>query len=452
MCPDQLFAALSAWYMCAISFNRWYSVCRPSSYYLATTSKSQVPSRDNRANIEERYSNVHENTKTKFLSRISRFISSDFIYCLTRDVRYRQHIQAFRGIGIITLLGFLCCLYPIFMHELRLVVPNDINLFDSRKSTGTSYPTVWKRCYYSRKHEYAYDIIGLILSCFLHILPLTFVTAISFMIILQLRQRQQKLLYTNQMKKTPTKQKKNNLTFKIRTTMTKHSSKTIENLEIKKTNSQVDLIVDQNGHMTPTKLHGETNEVRKRSPFGKCAASVSRRQSRDRTITLMLVSIALFYIILTLPYRMFWSYNVYIKRMHPKKLTSQSYLLKMHHIDHLLRTIRNVHYGTNFISFILLSNVFREKFHELCVRRFVNLYYRLFPRQQDSAFGALTERRSEIPGDTQMYRKENHTVFSSKRTGILKTNFGKSLEHPLNEESALIAQKMPSKRDALFHE
>ena len=34
MCPDQLFAALSAWYMCAISFNRWYSVWRPSSYFI----------------------------------------------------------------------------------------------------------------------------------------------------------------------------------------------------------------------------------------------------------------------------------------------------------------------------------------------------------------------------------------------------------------------------------
>ena len=38
MCPDQLFAALSAWYMCAISFNRWYSVCRPSSVLLLDSS------------------------------------------------------------------------------------------------------------------------------------------------------------------------------------------------------------------------------------------------------------------------------------------------------------------------------------------------------------------------------------------------------------------------------
>ena len=40
MCPDQLFAALSAWYMCAISFNRWYSVCRPSSYFFRTTASA----------------------------------------------------------------------------------------------------------------------------------------------------------------------------------------------------------------------------------------------------------------------------------------------------------------------------------------------------------------------------------------------------------------------------
>jgi hypothetical protein len=116
MCPDQLFAALSAWYMCAISFNRWCSVCRPSSYFFHMT--SNVP----RLSSSNKESNRGEKTNffgTSILSSISFCFRIDRCFCLTRNIKYRQHLQAFRSIGIITLLGILCCLYPIFMHELR---------------------------------------------------------------------------------------------------------------------------------------------------------------------------------------------------------------------------------------------------------------------------------------------------------------------------------------------
>jgi hypothetical protein len=103
-----------------------------------------------------------------------------------------------------------------------------------------------------------------------------------------------------------------------------------------------------------------------------------RHHSRDRTITMMLVSVALSYLILTLPYRLFWSYNVYIKRMHPEKLNSSIYLLKMHHIDHILRTIRNIHYSTNFVFFIFLSKTFRRKFRQLFIGKFLHASNRLF--------------------------------------------------------------------------
>jgi hypothetical protein len=101
-----------------------------------------------------------------------------------------------------------------------------------------------------------------------------------------------------------------------------------------------------------------------------------RHHSRDRAITIMLVSVALSYLILTLPYRLFWSYNVYIKRMYPEKLNSSIYLLKMHYIDHVLRTIRNIHYGTNFVFFIFLSKTFRRKFQQIFIEKFLQIIHR----------------------------------------------------------------------------
>lgn len=96
-------------------------------------------------------------------------------------------------------------------------------------------------------------------------------------------------------------------------------------------------------------------------------ATARTHHSRDRTITIMLVSVALSYLILTLPYRLFWSYNVYIKRLHPERLKSPFYLLKMHYIDHVLRTIRHIHYGTNFMFFIFLSKTFRRLFRRTSI-------------------------------------------------------------------------------------
>jgi hypothetical protein len=189
MCPDQLFAALSAWYMCAISFNRWYSVCRPSSYFFrAATSGTGNNNTSDAGRGYKRHSSV--STIMSKSAHIPFSFPFDCCYCLARNIKFRQHLKAFRSIGFITLMGILSCLYPIFMHELRVVISTNEHVFDLKHKTTHTYSVVWKRCYYSQKHEYSYDIIGIILSCFLHILPLTFVALMNIMIIIQLKKRQ----------------------------------------------------------------------------------------------------------------------------------------------------------------------------------------------------------------------------------------------------------------------
>jgi len=134
-----------------------------------------------------------------------------------------------------------------------------------------------------------------------------------------------------------------------------------------------------------------------------------RHHSRDRTITIMLVSVALSYLILTLPYRLFWSYNVYIKRMHPEKLNSSIYLLKMHYIDHVLRTIRNVHYGTNFVFFIFLSKTFRRKFRQIFIERIFQTTNRLFHRNSP------TIDTSHIITSKSNYQRRTYSKSEKKR-------------------------------------
>ncbi|CAF1036640.1 unnamed protein product, partial [Didymodactylos carnosus] len=170
MCPDQLFAALSAWYMCTISFNRWCSVCRPSSFYL-----------NNSADYIKK-----KQSKSSILS------SSIFNITYLNNIKLRQHLKAFQGIVILTITAILLSCIPIFFHELRSVEAlSDSHMFDSNKKTISHiYFVTWKRCYYSRKYEYIYDIIGILLSTVLHIIPLTFVTGMNLMIIVRLHKRQ----------------------------------------------------------------------------------------------------------------------------------------------------------------------------------------------------------------------------------------------------------------------
>ena len=380
MCPDQLFAALSAWYMCAISFNRWYSVCRPSSYFSRITS----------ALTNESIRNQRKHSSGSTIQSKPLYFPLDFCFCLTRNIKYRQHVQAFRSIGIITLIGVLCCLYPIFMHELRPVISTNQHEFDLTQKITRTYAVVWKRCYYSRKHEYAYDIIGMILSSFLHILPLTFVAAMNIMIILRLRQRQRLMSISANPSQSTTLIKKKQEKLNYLQTRISFKLDTLSNK-----NQQTDLVKTPIRSSLSTTTHKDQSTItdlpirkirtKKSEVIVRLSSTVPRRHhSRDRTITLMLVSVALSYLILTLPYRLFWSYNVYIKRMHPEKLNSSVYLLKMHHIDHVLRTIRNIHYGTNFIFFIFLSKTFRRKFRQLFVEKFLHASSRLFNRNSNN--------------------------------------------------------------------
>ena len=394
MCPDQLFAALSAWYMCAISFNRWYSVCRPSSYFFGTTVGQNRPSTSVRKSVKEPYLNCHQKKNTSSLSLMSNYISWDWYHWLTDNKKYRPHVKAFRSIGIITLLALLFCLYPIFMHEIRSVESTNIDVFPSHHKLSRNHPVTWKRCYVSQKHEDFYDIIGIILSCLLHILPLTFIAAMSFMIILNLRQRQRQMSSanpTNRISAIPSQQQS------ISTTSLRTSSSyetkllTNEDIKEKKKLANMKLVSYQaiwiHGHkeksivVEPQNCSDgtRTSQTQKRSAV--CFAK--RNQSRDRTITIMLVGVALSYLILTLPYRLFWSYNVYIKTMHPEKIKSPVYLSKMHHIDHILRTIRHIHYGTNFVFFVFLSETFREKFKELFLEKFIKIYQRLSSKESN---------------------------------------------------------------------
>ena len=205
MCPDQLFAALSAWYMCAISFNRWYSVCRPSSFFFrtTTTNTSGLASGPISNNTSETNRGRKKHSSGSSIHSISVCFPLNCCSCLIRNMKFQQHLQAFRSIAFITLMGILCCLYPIFMHELRPIISTNEHYFDLKKKITHTYSIIWKRCYYSEKHEYAYDIIGIILSCFLHILPLTFVAAMNIMIIVRLRQRQRLMTVSANLLQSP---------------------------------------------------------------------------------------------------------------------------------------------------------------------------------------------------------------------------------------------------------
>jgi hypothetical protein len=389
MCPDQLFAALSAWYMCAISFNRWSSVCRPSSYFSRQLFQASrpIPASINNNINENNYGQKKPSSGSIIPSSASSLVPLCFPFdcacCLTNNInKYRQHLQAFRSIGIITLLGILCCLYPIFMHELRSVILTDQHVFDLTQKVTHTYAVVWKRCYYSRKHEYAYDIIGIILSCLLHILPLTFVAVMNITIIVRLRQRRLMSIGTNSIQSTVLIHKKNVQLKSLRKHIPyKLNSSSQKNSKTDSITHLSPLTTTHKDQSTLTDLPIQTSKSNHPQVVIRLHSTTAKRhQARDRTITMMLVSVALSYLILTIPYRLFWSYNVYIKRMYPEKLNSSVYLLKMHYIDHVLRTIRNIHYGTNFVFFIFLSKTFRRKFQQLFIGKFLHTSNRLFNR------------------------------------------------------------------------
>lgn len=413
MCPDQLFAALSAWYMCAISFNRWYSVCRPSSYFFRNTAatlsqKGARPNSNEKNGIQSRWSSRSSSSKT--------FIPFCF---LSKNPRFRSHSRAFRSIAIITLFGILCCLYPIFMHELRPVNTKSGQSNELQRKANNKYPSTVKRCNYSRKHEYAYDIIGIILSCFLHILPLTFIAAMNLMIITRLKQRQRLMISstkTLQSFKCLGKKKREFEIISMNVTQINRAGEMDYEMTKKDKTcrlSQTGLIPttlitrkDQSTSTDPPLLIPEI--IGKRVNGSMKTNQIKRHHSRDRTITIMLVSVALSYLILTLPYRLFWSYNVYTRRVHPDKLLSPSYLIKMHHIDHLLRTIRHIHYGTNFVFFILLSKTFRRRFRQLFVETFCQKTNKLFSR-------------SSVSSESQRQRRSNPRLSKFERK-ILEDN------------------------------
>ncbi|CAF1156141.1 unnamed protein product [Rotaria sordida] len=435
MCPDLLFATLSAWYMCAISFNRWYSVCRPSSYFFRTTTTTTTTT----TTINNNRNSINHEQKIRTSSSATSQSNSLFIpfcfpinccLCLTRNTKFRQHLQAFRNIAVMTLMSILCCLYPIFMQEIRSFVSINASMSNLSRKKSNSYPTIRKRCYYSQKHEYAYDIIGIILSCFLHILPLTFVAAMNIMIILRLKQRQYRMTSSTNLLQSQTSSKK----IKSLNYLPKKNSNSYNNSLSKKrnnhrkrnqTNLQSTLIIDRKDQATSTDLSIQTLHLSNPlSTKSNNTRTARRHHSRDRTITIMLVSVALSYLILTLPYRLFWSYHVYIKRVHPKKLDSSIYLSKMLCIDHVLRTIRNIHYGTNFVFFIFLSKTFRRKFRQIFIERFFQLTNHLFNRNSTT-----------INKNYTIYSKNNRQRqinFKLENKRNIKTN---NIEHVIGIES-----------------
>lgn len=388
MCPDQLFAALSAWYMCAISFNRWYSVCRPSSYFFRFVG---TMSQTNTMNLETRR------------SKTSSFIPSCFPWTyLQHNVKFHQHLQAFRSIACMTFLGFLCCLYPIFMHELRPVAFRNEHIFDLKRKVTQTYPVVVQRCNYSQKHQYAYDIIGIILSCFLHVLPLTFVAMMNIMIIVRLQQRQKLLTVSTSLLQSSMGMNSTRKKF------LKRFSSGLDLSLVDKRNStrcsQPCLSTTRKDQSTSTDFSLQTPRPSAQQCLLPIPTSTAKRHhSRDRTITIMLVSVALSYLFLTLPYRLFWSYNVYIRRIHPEKLKSSIYLLKMHYIDHILRTIRNIHYGTNFVFFIFLSKTFRRKFRQIFLEKFLQVFHGISSSMETSQ--DITILRTTI---NQQQRRRRH--------------------------------------------
>ena len=395
--------------MCAISFNRWYSVCRPSSYFFRhsfqASRKSPITAVNNNHHHllhEENYGARKRSSASAILTSPSSLLPICFPFdssCLTSfNIRYRQHLQAFRSIGIITLIGVLCCLYPIFMHEIRPVISTKQHFFDLTEKVTHTYAVVWKRCYYSQKHEYAYDIIGIILSCLLHVLPLTFVAGMNIMIIVRLRQRQRQMSNVSYAIQSPSivPKKQVRLQYSPNGIMDMIRSST----DRKRSSSQLTTTHKDQSTLTDLSPH---SPIHMKTPTN----TPKRHHARDRTITIMLVSVALSYIILTIPYRLFWSYNVYIKRMHPEKLNSSVYLLKMHYIDHVLRTIRNIHFGTNFIFFIFLSKTFRRKFQQLFLGRSPSRSIRLYSqantnkRHSQERPSILEEHRGNPPNFTR---------------------------------------------------
>ncbi|CAF1347590.1 unnamed protein product [Adineta steineri] len=435
MCPDQLFAALSAWYMCAISFNRWYSVCRPSSYFFRGAGGSGRTS-SNASDMkggQKKQTSVSTIISSSSSSFLPFCIPVDCCSCLTRNIKFRQHLQAFRSIFFITLMGVLCCLYPIFMHELRPVIQTYEHIFDLKQKKTRKITVSWNRCYYSEKHEYAYDIIGIILSCFLHILPLTFVAAMNIMIIVRLRKRQRLMTVSASLIQS---QKSTNKRKKSFNDSCKRSSYTCNNVadylddKYQKKNrfsSQSTIITNRKDQATSTDLSMETprpSSYQLTIPVNNMTSK--RHHSRDRTITIMLVSVALSYLILTLPYRLFWSYNVYIKRVNPDKLKSSLYLLKMHYIDHILRTIRNVHYGTNFVFFIFLSKTFRRKFRQLFIEKILQTTTRLFGSQNSPTTNTDHVMNSKINRSRHSSSRldKKQSVRGPNGTPALVTEFG----------------------------
>jgi hypothetical protein len=416
MCPDQLFAALSAWYMCAISFNRWYSVWRPTSYFVRQSFQaartSSISMHNNNIN-ENNYGQRKQSSGSVILSSSSLIplcFPISCCYCVTNNIKYRQHLQAFRSIGLITLLGILCCLYPIFMHELRPVISTNQHYFDLTQKITHTYAVIWKRCYYSRKHEYAYDIIGIILSCFLHVLPLTFVAAMNIMIILRLRKRQR--LMSNVLHPPILISKKHVRLHASQKGMSyilnAASRQNKKNNEMNSSSSQ--LPTTHKDQSTSTDLPNRSHTTVKL----QSSNTPRRHHTRDRNITTMLVSVALSYLILTIPYRLFWSYNVYMKRMHPEKLNSSMYLLKMHYIDHVLRTIRNIHYSTNFIFFIYFSKTFRRKFQQLFFGKFFYTSNQLLnrntiKRRQSKEYHSNLEETNENYQNFIQMKRQNDT-------------------------------------------
>jgi hypothetical protein len=159
----------------------------------------------------------------------------------------------------------------------------------------------------------------------------------------------------------------------------------------------------------------------------------------------MLVSVALSYLMLTLPYRLFWSYNVYIKRMYPDKLNSSDYLLQMHYIDHVLRTIRNVHYCTNFIFFIFLSKPFRQKFIEIFSRKSHQLPNRT--RNNHPNKNIKTNYSQEHPAKLDGIDDNNQNQIITQENNLLKNEY--STKNSYNETPSLIDDD-PTQKNVLY--
>ncbi|CAF1041447.1 unnamed protein product [Didymodactylos carnosus] len=355
MCPDQMFAALSAWCMCIISFNRWRSVCRPSSFYMNN-------------NNNNNNNNIHKKKSFRYL-----------LFCIL----HHRNLKAFRTVALITLILILLSCIPIFFHELRPVIPSDMQMFDLNREVEHTYLLIWKRCYYSYQHEHIYSIIGIILTIILHIIPLAFVAGANIMIIARLHHRQilssssVSYIVKNVIKENTdaSNEQKPKLTIDIQ-----HYASIIS-LPLPRRQQQflppflrkrATFSHITTGHtITDKKLPSSSIDNGKyiiNKPQEKRLSS--RHCSRDRTITIMLVSLAISYLVLTVPYRLLWIWNVWIKHAHPELLSSSNYAWKMHYIDHFLKTIRNIHFATNFIFFIFLSKTFRQKFRQLFINQF----------------------------------------------------------------------------------